>query len=194
MPGGQAKEIQRSMAERNADTLQNGRIDLRIGVNLGDVIVEGDDIYGDGVNVAARLEGLAEPGGICVSRTVFDHVRNKVDFGFEHRGEYQVKNMAEPVVVYRVLADPKSAGTVVEAPRAWLARWQLPAATTGLAVLLAVTAGVAWLKPWTADTKPASVDRMAFALPDKPSLAVLPFDDLNDDPEQEYFVDGMTTI
>jgi adenylate cyclase len=187
-----AVAIQRSMAGRNADTLQNGRIDLRIAVNLGDVIVEGDDIYGDGVNVAARLEGLAEPGGICVSRTVFDHVRNKVDLGFEHRGEYQVKNIAEPVVVYRVLADPKSAGTVVEAPRAWLARWQLPAATTGLAVLLAATAGVAWLKPWTADTKPASVDRMAFALPDKPSLAVLPFDDLNDDPEQEYFVDGMT--
>jgi adenylate cyclase len=187
-----AVAIQRSMAGRNADTLQNGRIDLRIAVNLGDVIVEGDDIYGDGVNVAACLEGLAEPGGICVSRTVFDHVRNKVDLGFEHRGEYQVKNIAEPVVVYRVLADPKSAGTVVEAPRAWLARWQLPAATAGLAVLLAVTAGAAWLKPWTADTKPASVERMAFALPDKPSLAVLPFDDLNDDPEQEYFVDGMT--
>jgi adenylate cyclase len=87
-----AVAIQRSMAERNADTLQDGRIDLRIGVNLGDVIVEGDDIYGDGVNVAARLEGLAEPGGICVSRTVFDHVRNKVDLGFEDRGEHQVEH------------------------------------------------------------------------------------------------------
>ena len=184
-----AVAIQRSMAERSADAAQDRRIDLRIGVNLGDVIIEGDDIYGEGVNVAARLEGLAEPGGICVSRTVFDHVRNKVDLGFEHRGEYQAKNIAEPVVVYRVLPDPESAGTVVEAPRAWLARWQLPAATAGLTVLLAA-AGLAWLKPWTADT--ALVERMAFALPDKPSLAVLPFDNLNDDAEQEYFVDGMT--
>jgi adenylate cyclase len=187
-----AVAIQRSMAECDADTSQHGRIDLRIGVNLGDVIVEGDDIYGEGVNVAARLEGLAEPGGICVSRTVFDHVRTKVDLGFEHRGEYQVKNIAEPIIVYRVLADPKSAGRVVEAPRAWLARWLLPAATAGLAVLLAATAGVFWPKPWTAQMEPASVARMAFALPDKPSLAVLPFDNLNDDLEQEYFVDGMT--
>jgi class 3 adenylate cyclase len=132
-----AVAIQRSMAERNADTLQDGRIDLRIGVNLGDVIVEGDDIYGDGVNVAARLEGLAEPGGICVSRTVFDHVRNKVDLGFEHRGEYQVKNIAEPVVVYRILADPESAGTVVESPWVGLGKWKWPVAGAGLAVLLA---------------------------------------------------------
>jgi adenylate cyclase len=187
-----AVAIQRSMAERKADRSQDGRIDLRIGVNLGDVIVEGDDIYGDGVNVAARLEQLAQPGEICVSRTVFDHVRNKVDLGFEHRGEYQVKNIAAPVVVYRVLADPESAGTVVQAPRAWLVRWQLRAATAGLAVLLAATAGMAWLKPWIRDADPASVERMAFALPDKPSLAVLPFDNLSDDAEQEYFVDGMT--
>jgi adenylate cyclase len=187
-----AVAIQRSMAERKPDTSQDRRIDFRIGVNLGDVIVEGDDIYGDGVNVAARLEGLAEPGGICVSRTVFDHVRNKVDLGFEHRGEYQVKNIAEPVVVYRVLADPESAGTVVEAPRVGLARWKLPAATAALAVLLVATGAVAWLKPWIPEADPASIERMAFALPDKPSLAVLPFDNLNGDPAQEYFVDGMT--
>jgi adenylate cyclase len=188
-----AVAIQRSMAESNAATPPDRRIELRIGVNLGDVIVEADDIYGDGVNVAARLEGMAEPGGICVSRTVFDHVRNKVDLGFERRGKHQVKNIAEPVEVYRVLADPESAGTVVGAPRVGLGRWKGRAAAAGLAVLVAATAaGIAWLKPWTAGTEPASVARMAFPLPDKPSLAVLPFDNLNDDVEQEYFVDGMT--
>jgi adenylate cyclase len=187
-----AVAIQRSMAERNAETPQDRRIDFRMGVNLGDVIVEADDIYGDGVNVAARLEALAPPGEICVSRTVFDHVRNKVELGFEHRGEYQVKNIAEPVVVYRILADPKSAGAVVEASRAGLLRWKLPAATAALAVLVAATAAIAWLKPWIPDADPASVERVAFQLPDEPSLAVLPFDNLNDDPEQEYFVDGMT--
>jgi adenylate cyclase len=187
-----AVAIQESMAESNAETPQDRRIDFRIGVNLGDVIVEGGDIYGDGVNVASRLEGLAPPGGICVSRTVFDHVRNKVDLGFEHRGAYSVKNIAEPVVVYRVLIDPDSAGTVVEARRVALGRWKWPAAAVGLVVLLAATGGVAWLEPWAPDADPASAARMAFPLPDKPSLAVLPFDNLNDNPEQEYFVDGMT--
>ena len=187
-----AAAIQRSMAESNAGTPQDRRIDFRIGVNLGDVIVEGDDIYGDGVNVAARLEGLAPPGGICISRTVFDHVRNKVDLGFEHRGECTVKNIAEPVVVYRVLVDADRAGTVVEASRVALGTWKWPAAVVGLAVLVGTTGAISWLTLWMPDAEPASVERMAFTLPDKPSLAVLPFDDLNDDPEQEYFVDGMT--
>jgi TolB-like protein/class 3 adenylate cyclase/rhodanese-related sulfurtransferase/Flp pilus assembly protein TadD len=186
-----AVAIQESMAESNAGTPQDRRIDLRIGVNLGDVIVEGDDIYGDGVNVASRLEGLAPPGGICVSRTVFDHVRNKVDLGFEHRGEHRVKNIAEPVVVYRVLVDPDSAGTVVDASRVGLGRWKWLVTAAGLVVLMAA-GGVTWLKPWIPDPDPASAARMALPLPDKPSLAVMPFDNLNDDPEQEYFVDGMT--
>src|ERR1700730_614243 len=97
-----AVEVQRGMVERNADVPVERRIAFRVGINLGDVIVEGGDIFGDGVNVAARLEALAEPGGICVSRVVRDQVRDKLDYAFEDMGEQQVKNIARPVRVYRV--------------------------------------------------------------------------------------------
>ena len=110
-----AVDVQRIVAERNADVPQDQRIEFRIGVNLGDVIIEDDDIYGDGVNVAARLQTLAEPGGICVSRTVYNHVKNKVGLTFEPMGEHKVKNIAEPITVFRVL--PGSA----EQPR--FVRW-----------------------------------------------------------------------
>jgi len=106
-----AVEVQVAIAERNAEVSEDRRIVYRIGINIGDIIVEGDDIYGDGVNVAARLEGLAEPGGICVSRTVFNHVKGKVDLGFEDLGEQEVKNIAEPVRVYRVQSDTSDAPT-----------------------------------------------------------------------------------
>jgi len=106
-----AVEVQRAMAERNADVPLDRRIELRMGINLGDIIRDGRDIYGDGVNVAARLEGLAEPGGICVSRVVRDQVRDKLDFAFEDMGEQQVKNIARPVRAYRVATGPVSAAT-----------------------------------------------------------------------------------
>src|SRR5262245_19386512 len=97
-----AVDIQREMAERNADTPAEQRIELRMGINVGDIIIDEGDIYGDGVNVAARLEALAKPGGICVSRVVRDHVRDKLDFSFEDQGEQQVKNIARPVRVYSI--------------------------------------------------------------------------------------------
>src|SRR5262249_17973473 len=122
----------------------NWRIEFRIGINIGDIIVEADDIYGDGVNVAARLEALAEPGGVCVSRVVRDQVRDKLDVAFEGRGEQRVKNIARPVHAYRI--------------------------------------PVAGSAPTPEATLP---------LPDKPSIAVLPFQNITGDPEQEYFVDGM---
>jgi TolB-like protein len=138
-----AVEVQEGMAQRNAEVPQARRIEFRVGINLGDVIVEGDDIFGDGVNVAARLEALAAPGGICVSRVVHDQVRDKLDIAFEDMGEQQVKNIARPVHVWR-------------------------------------------LRP---GTKPAI--SASLALPDKPSIAVLPFANMSGDPEQEYFADGM---
>ncbi|MEE8145416.1 MAG: adenylate/guanylate cyclase domain-containing protein, partial [Kiloniellales bacterium] len=100
-----AVDVQRAVAERNAAEPEDTRITYRIGINIGDVIIEGDDIYGDGVNIAARLEGLAEPGGICVSGTVFDHVKGKVDTTFEDLGAQRVKNIPEPVSTYRVRLD-----------------------------------------------------------------------------------------
>jgi TolB-like protein/Flp pilus assembly protein TadD len=141
-----AVELQRAMGERNTDIPPTKRIEFRIGIHQGDVIVEDGDIFGDGVNLAARLEGLAEPGGICISGRVHADVAGKLDVGFEDLGEQQVKNISRPVRVFRAqIGAPKE----------------------------------------TAETVPA------LALPDKPSLAVLPFQNMTGDPEQDYFVDGM---
>ncbi len=145
-----AVEVQREMAARNADVPAERRIDFRIGVNLGDIIIDENDIFGDGVNVAARLEALADPGGICVSRVVRDQVRDKLAISFEDMGEQRVKNIARPVRAYRIL--------------------------------LAEKAGVPSILPETAPRP----------LPDRPSIAVLPFKNVSGDPEQEYFVDGIT--
>ena len=139
-----ATEIQRGMADRNGPIPPERRIEFRVGINLGDVIAEPEDIYGDGVNVAARLEALAEPGGICVSRVVRDQVRDKLDCAFEDLGEQQVKNIARPVRVYRV---------------------------GGHTILT--------------EEQPSSFRPMP--LPDKPSIAVLPFANMSSDPEQEFF-------
>jgi adenylate cyclase len=145
-----AVEIQREMALRNADLPADRRIEFRIGINLGDIIKDGREIYGDGVNVAARLEALATPGGICVSRVVRDQVRDKLGFAFDDRGEQQVKNIARPVRVF----DVNVAGE-------------------------------------TMILTPDSPARAPLPLPDKPSIAVLPFQNMSGDREQEYFADGM---
>jgi len=108
-----AVEIQKALAVKNADLPENRRMEFRIGVNLGDVVEENERLYGDGVNIAARLEGLADPGGVAISGTVFDQVRNKLALGYEFQGEQAVKNIAEPVRVYRVLMDPDMAGRVI---------------------------------------------------------------------------------
>jgi adenylate cyclase len=186
-----AVDVQRAVAERNAAVPDDRRITYRIGVNIGDIIVEGDDIYGDGVNVAARLEALAEPGGICVSRPVHTQVEGKVDLAFEDLGEQDVKNIPKPVQVFRVLLDAPAAdhGAVGVTPTKRSFRW--PVVAGGLVVLV-ILAGVSlWQRPWEPREEPASVENMAFPLPDKPSIAVLPFANMSGDLQQEYFADGI---
>ena len=142
-----AVEVQQGMPERNAGVTADDRIELRIGINLGDVIVESDDLYGDGINIAARVEALADAGGVFVTNTVHDHVRDRLPFAFKDLGERQVKNIARPVRVFRITpnGDVPSLDILNEAP----------------------------------------------ALPNKPSVAVLPFSNMSSDPEQEFFADGI---
>jgi TolB-like protein/class 3 adenylate cyclase/rhodanese-related sulfurtransferase len=189
-----AVEMQTAMRERNDGVPEDRQIVYRCGINIGDIIVEGDDIYGDGVNVAARLEGLSEPGGVCIARNVFDQVKGKLDLTFEHLGEKEVKNIAEPVSVYRIDLDDKAAALVtpitVTPPTTGRGRW--PQIAAGLALSLVVVAGLVWWQPWAPDVEPASLERMALPLPDKPSIAVLPFDNMSGDVEQDYFSDGLT--
>jgi adenylate cyclase len=174
-----AVEVQRGMAERNAGVPQDKRIEFRVGINLGDIIVEDKDIFGDGVNVAARLEALAEPGGICVSRGVRDPVRDKLGFTFEDMGEQAVKNIARPIHAYRVRFEGVD---VAERSRTTAPRRRLAAWAAGCVVLLVSVAGATWYI-----TKPAIG-------PGAPhlSIVVLPFANLSGDPAQEYFADGIT--
>ena len=142
-----AVAVQRGVAEREAALPENRRIAFRIGVNIGDIIVEDGDILGDGVNIAARLEALAEPGEICVSRTVYDHARAKLAFGFEPMGEHRVKNIAEPVTVYRVITEPRPLAKVLGLRRCRHARWRLGALAAAAVVLLVAAGGAGlWLR------------------------------------------------
>lgn len=185
-----AVDMQQQKAERKAIVPPEKRLDFRIGVNLGDVIVEGDDIQGDGVNIAHRLQGLAEPGGIAVSGTVYDHVKAKLPVGYASLGEQKIKSIVDPVRVYRVLLDPAAAGKTTDPPGN-LYSWRIPAVAAGIFILTLGLAG-AWWWPLEPATQPTDVTAGA-AADVRPSIVVLPFDSVGGgDSEQAYLADGFT--
>jgi adenylate cyclase len=180
-----AVEIQRAAAQHNLNLPADSRIDFRIGINLGDVIIDGADFYGDGINIAARLEGLSDPGGIAISGTAYDQAWNKLGLAFKSLGEQRLKNIPEPVRVYRVLLEH---ATIIKKPRS--RRWTVIAAVL-LLVMVAGFAPILW--PQAIAVLRGNSPNTVGAVAGKPSIAVLPFDNLSDNPERDYFAEGLTT-
>ncbi len=181
-----AVAVQKEIKSRNDELPENRRMKFRIGINLGDVIQEGERIYGDGVNIAARLEGLAEPGGICISKTAFDHIESKLPYGYEFLGDQTVKNIAKPVIAYKVIMDPRVITSGEIEKKKVMPPWSKKSALgAGIAVIIIFMALGIWSFYLGGRlTKPSTGG--------KASIVVLPFANLTDDPEQENFSDGIT--
>jgi adenylate cyclase len=187
-----AVEIQKRLKEENKNVPEAKRLEFRIGVNIGDVVQDGDRIYGNGVNVAARIERLAEPGGICISRNAYDHISDKLTYGYQYLGEHEVKNIKKPVRVYKVLMATEDAGKLIgERQKRHRKKWPALAVAT-VAILVGIIAWQFYYEK-SPPIEAASVENMAYPLPEKPSIVVLPFNNLSGNPEQDYIADGITS-
>ncbi|MEN8250947.1 MAG: adenylate/guanylate cyclase domain-containing protein [Bacteroidota bacterium] len=184
-------EIQNALKEKNTDLPVDKRLVFRIGVNIGDVVQDGDSLYGEGVNIAARIEGLANPGGVCISRNAYDHIKNKLKLGYEYIGEHAVKNIKDPVRVYKVLMEPEDAGKLIGEKSSYFRKKWPRLALAAVVILVSIIVWQFYYQK-SPNIEAASVENMAFPLPEKPSIAVLAFDNMTGDPAQDYFSDGLT--
>ena len=190
-----AMEIQQVLKARNAELPENRRMEFRIGVNLGDVIEEEGRIYGDGVNIAARVEKLADPGGICISGSAHEQIENKLPLSYAYLGKHTVKNIRKPIRVYLALTEFEAGPSVGWSKKIRLKRWRWSALGAVAALLVAAGVFTIWTHVWHPSSPHEAVpspDKMLFTLPIEPSIAVMPFENLSDDPRQEKMADGIS--